>query len=280
VIDNEGNLNNLGRFRTMQGAKNFTYVADLRHQGKFVVSLETGDPDGVGDLNGPEPDLVLFAGDINRNNDVTRLSLIAPDLKTPSRGLFYLATPTDNSVHGRSKIKSGLPYNDDNDAQGIWFATFEQPGATPSSGLALPRIPSNNFVYEGWVIHAATDTYVSTGRFIDPSAPDWNSGQSPYDGGRVFLGPLAPGEDFVNPGIAVGQLELPFELNQGWHTTISIEPHSDTDAMPFVLRPWTWTISSDVDCLVGTVTAQPNPKEYQGQRCSVEPRYDGVAVIH
>jgi hypothetical protein len=206
--------------------------------------------------------------------------MISPDLESPSVAYFSLRTPTDDDTHSVSKLKDGVDFNNFNDDQGIWFVTVDQESGLPVSGLELPRLTSNNFVFEGWVIHNTTDTYVSTGRFNDPNIPDRNSGQSPYDGGRVYLGPPIPGEDFVNPGIAVGPMELPVSLNEGWYTTISIEPNSDSDAMPFMLKPWSTPIAPSTTCFFDTVSAQPNPKEYQGQKCQIRAQYDGVAVIH
>lgn len=282
VISPEGDIVSLGRFRTIENARNFEFFADLHRQTKFLVSLETGDPDGIGDLNGADPDLILFAGEIDALKDIVHLNLIAPDLNTPSGGVFALRTPTDDSTHPDSKLKDGVAANDDNDAQGIWFISFdvENGAKTPTSGLALPRIPSENFVYEGWISHGATGTNLSMGRFIQPSLPDRNSGQSLYDGGKVYLGPAEPGEDFVNPGVAAGELELPLTLNEGWNTAISIEPQSDTMDVPFTLTPWATRIGFETSCLYETIRSQPNPKVYQQQKCALEPRYDGVAVIH
>lgn len=282
VLDDQDGLVSLGRFRRIGNAKNFSYFGELHRQKKFLISLETGDPDGVGDLNETTPDLILFAGDINPLKNIVHLSLIAPDLESPSGGVFMLRTPTDNSNHADSKLKDGVDANDFNDDEGIWFVTFDgEPGEfTPTSGLSLPRIPTENFAYEGWVIHNRTETYVTTGRFIDPNLPDRNSGQSIYDGGRVYLGPMIPGEDFVNPGIAAGSLELPLSLNEGWRTSISIEPNSDDVEMPFVLVPWSTPIGFGNACFADTITNQPNPNEYQKQKCVIEPQYDGVAVIH
>lgn len=281
VVDTEDELISLGRFRKVGNARNFEYFGDLHRQNRFLVSLETGDPDGVGDLNGTKPDLILFGGKISVLNNIVHLSLISPDLETPSGGIYVLGTPTDDTVNGRSKLKAGVRYNDANEEQGIWFHSYDHnANNTLTSGLALPVIPSNNFVYEGWVISPGNEAYVSTGRFSRPDIPDYNSGQSPYDGGRVHLGPGYPGEDFVNAGVAVGKLELPLSLNQGWQTSISIEPNSDADAMPFVLVPWTARIGMRDGCFRDTVMAQPNPRIYQGQKCAVDPRYDGVAVIH
>jgi|GEM_PF-3104731 len=282
VLDQEDELISLGRFRQIGNAKNFDFFGNLQRQKKFLVSLETGDPDGVGDLNGGDPDLVLFGGNISPLNNIVHLALIAPDLETPSGSVYILSTPTDNSTHSPSKLKPGVPMNDTNEQQGIWFVSFDpkNTGDVPVNGLSLPDIPSNNFVYEGWAIHTATGTYVTTGRFDQPGIPDRNSGQSPYDGGKVYLGPAFPGEDFVNAGVAADSLELPLNLNQGWRTSISIEPNSDTAEMPFVLVPWSTRIGTQTSCFKDTVLSQPSPKTYQQQKCLIEPQYDGVAVIH
>lgn len=280
VLDSEDALISLGRFRLIENARNYKFPGDLRYEKKFVVSLETGDPDGVGDLNGPGPDLILFAGGINPLDTITHLSLIAKDLDTPSHGVYFLRTPTDDSSNARSKLKNGIAYNDHNDEQGIWFATIDPETGNVVSGFELPRVPSENFVYQAWLHHASSNTYVTTGRFLDPSVPDWNAGQSPFDGGKVHLGPLTPGEDFINPGITVGGEELPLTLNEGWETFVAIEPHSSSDDTPFVLVAWLGKVGSGTSCFYDTVIAQPNPTVYQQQKCLVEPQFDGVAVIH
>jgi len=258
-------------------------VGDLQRQKRFLVSVETGDPDGVGDLNGPAPDLILLAGPISPVEPTVRLSLIAPDLESPSGGVYVLNTPTDDSTNPRSKLKGGVDFNDENDERGIWFISLdpENHGNRSQTGLRLPRIPSANFVYEGWINHVGMDTYVSTGRFVQPGMPDQNSGQNPYDGGRVFLGHPEPGEDFVNPGVAVGQQELPLSLNNSaWQTGVSIEPNSDSDARPFALMPWSARIGTGTACLYDTVHEQPSPRHYQQQKCFLDAQYAGVAVIH
>jgi len=281
VMNPQDELVSLGRFRHIGNAKNFEFFGDLHKQSTFLISLETGDPDGVGDLNGSDPDLILFAGDIDPLKDIVHLRLISPDLHTPSGGVYALSTPSDNSDHAASKLKAGVEANDGNDAQGIWFVSTdpENEGALVG-GLDLPRIPSDNFVYEGWVNSALGNTTISTGRFVRSGMADRNSGQSPFDGGKVYLGYPEPGEDFVNPGVAAGELELPLELNQGWKAAISIEPYSDSDNVPFVLTPWKATIGTASTCLFDTIKAQPNPRAYQQQKCLFEPQYDGVAVIH
>lgn len=119
-------------------------------------------------------------------------------------GSYFLETPSTANIA-------------DDFAQGIWFLD----PAVGEPSLDLPMAPMG-WEYEGWVVVGGMP--LSTGRFVDPAAPD-------FDGGGAGAGPDAtppfPGQDFILP---------PYDLT-GATVVISIEPQPDDSPAPFALKP-------------------------------------------
>ena len=80
---------------------------------------------------------------------------------------------------------------------------------------------------------------VSTGRFVDPGAPDDFSGFSGPDGSPPY-----PGEDFIVN--APDGLSFPTDL-RGDTVVISIEPADDDSPAPFAFKPLAAEIPADLE---------------------------------
>ena len=122
---------------------------------------------------------------------------------TTAMGEYFLQTPTSPDVAD--------DYN-----QGLWFVI---PGVGPS--LLLPELPAG-WVYEGWVVDE--NGPVSTGRFVDPAAPDSDgAGPAAGPGGA----PPFPGQDFIDPARDL----------VGNTIVITVEPEPDNSPAPFFFKP-------------------------------------------
>ena len=125
-------------------------------------------------------------------------------------GNFLVATPTTETT--------------DDEYSGVWFLEITDDG--PVAGLDIPELPAG-WVYEGWVVIDGQP--VSTGRFLDPGAPDDFGG---------FSGPLGnppfPGEDFIVN--APDGLSFPTDL-RGQTVVLTVEPADDDSPAPFAIRP-------------------------------------------
>ncbi len=182
-----------------------------------VITIEPAvDPDpGPAD---PKP----LAGDVV--NGVAELSVGHPaalgDDFSGAGGQFLVATPTTAD-------------NPDDDYSGVWF--IEVTDAGPVQGLDLPTLPAG-WVYEGWAV--IDGQAISTGRFVDPGAPDDFSGFSGPDGSPPY-----PGEDFIVN--APDGLTFPTDL-RGETIVVSIEPADDDSPAPFAFKPLAATIPADL----------------------------------
>ena len=201
---------------------------DLTAATAVVITIEPAvDPDpGPAD---PKP----LAGDVV--NGVAELSVAHPaalgDDFSTAGGSYFVATPTTESV--------------DDEYSGVWFIDVST--GSPAQGLELPELPAG-WIYEGWAVIDGQP--VSTGRFLDPGAPDDFGG---------FSGPLGnppfPGEDFIVN--APDGLTFPTDL-RGDSVVISIEPIDDDSPAPFAFKPLASQIPEGVDVpYVGELGAGP-----------------------
>lgn len=166
----------------------------------FIVTIEPATGDA------PEPsETHILAGDMV--NGVAMLNVAHPGALgtdfTAAAGAYFLQTPSSPEPNDFS--------------QGIWFMD----PAMGVGSLDLPTLPAG-WEYEGWVVVGGTP--YSTGRFVDPNAPD-------FDGGGPAAGPAGtppvPGQDFIMP---------PLDLT-GATVVISVEPQPDDSPAPFALKP-------------------------------------------
>jgi len=174
ILDTSNNPHSTGKF-TVDEHNNLLYLdgsdfipripssVSNNNFAKYIVTIE---PDG--DTDSTPTKAIILAGDFIRGQ--ARLSFAPADLNT-AKGFVILGTPTDGP---------------ENELSGIWFS--ETNGRLPSLGLP---ILSEGWVYEGWLEY--NGTYVSTGRFSDPTKPDLFNGYSE----TIAPAPLFPGEDFL-----------------------------------------------------------------------------------
>ncbi|MCH9687269.1 MAG: hypothetical protein K0V04_37895 [Deltaproteobacteria bacterium] len=182
---------------------------DLRDASEFILTIES-----AGDIDITPAETHFLAGDHVDEAAVLTVgggSLAFGDDFTAARGAFILATPTDGP--------------DNNESSGLWFLDLSTEPVSP--GLELPELPAG-WEYEGWAVIDGVP--ITTGRFLEPTAPDF---AAPFSG--ELDGPSVPGEDFlVNPPMNV---EFPAEL-RGAVAVITIEPEPDDSPAPFgALRP-------------------------------------------
>jgi hypothetical protein len=192
----------------------FRVDRDLRAADAIAVTIEAdGDTDNL-----PSGILILF-GEVTNG----RAALRFPFDLSGSSAQYVLATPT-NGDDPKSEETSG-----------VWFPD-----------LKLPAAPSG-WKYEGWAVHKGNA--LSTGRFVNPAAPDEFSG---YSGPQS--GPPVPGEDFlVN---APTGITFPIDLADGESViAITIEPDLNgvdpTGPLPFDLKPFVAMV------LAGAIDHQP-----------------------
>ncbi len=124
---------------------------------------------------------------------------------------YVLATPTDGA-------------NNTDERSGVWFITLAS--GAPAAGLSLPTLPAG-WMYEGWAV--VNNRPLTTGRFLNPRAPD---NAAPYSG--TSGGPAFPGEDYVRN--APSGLTFPVDL-RGATIAITIEPEPDDSPAPFAFKP-------------------------------------------
>ena len=191
---------------------------DVSEATTVVITIEPADDPDPGPA-APKP----LAGDVV--DGVAELSVGHPaalgDDFSGAGGQFLVATPTTAD-------------NPDDDYSGVWF--IEVTDAGPVQGLDLPTLPEG-WVYEGWAVIDGQP--VSTGRFVDPGAPDDFSGFSGPDGSPPF-----PGEDFIVN--APDGLSFPTDL-RGDTVVISIEPADDDSPAPFAFKPLAAEIPADLE---------------------------------
>ena len=210
-----------GRFNIeADGSQTFltgSLADDVSAATAVVITIEPAvDPDP-----GPAAAKPL-AGDVV--NGVAELTVGHPaalgDDFTSAGGQFLVATPTtaDNAA---------------DDYSGVWFLEVTDSG--PVAGLDLPTLPEG-WVYEGWAVIDGQP--VSTGRFVDPGAPDDFSGFSGPDGAPPY-----PGEDFIVN--APDGLTFPTDL-RGETIVVSIEPADDDSPAPFAFKPLAAQIPADL----------------------------------
>ena len=205
---------------------------DLARATTVVITIEPAvDPDpGPAD---PKP----LAGDIV--DGVAQLSIGHPaaigDDFSEAGGSFFVATPTTEST--------------DDEYSGVWFLVPPAgEGQPPTAGLDIPELPAG-WVYEGWVVIDGQP--VSTGRFLDPAAPDDFGG---------FSGPLGnppfPGEDFIVN--APDGLTFPLDLRGNGTVVLTIEPADDDSPAPFAMRPLAAPVPAGLE-VPGSVDLGPGP---------------------
>ena len=180
---------------------------DVSEATAVVITIEPAvDPDpGPAD---PKP----LAGDVV--DGVAQLTTAHPAALgtdfADAGGNFLVATPTTETT--------------DDEYSGVWFLEITDDG--PVAGLDIPELPAG-WVYEGWVVIDGQP--VTTGRFLDPAAPDDFGG---------FSGPLGnppfPGEDFIVN--APDGLSFPTDL-RGQTVVLTVEPADDDSPAPFAIRP-------------------------------------------
>ncbi len=242
IVDGEAitsgrfNVDERGRFFDEEGnriAKSFD-VSDTPDIDAFVLTIEPA----VGDDPGPAATHIL-AGTFGKN-DRTKLRVGHPaalgaDFSDAS-GSFILATPSNGA---------GDPADE---RSGVWF--IDPSSGTPQAGLDLPEL-ADGWEYEGWAVIDGVP--VSTGRFLDPGAPD--SG-NPFSGDEGV--PPYPGEDFlVN---APDGVEFPADL-RGAKIAISVEPTPDDSPAPFAFIPLETNVADDLeDHTLATLDQGKNPK--------------------
>ena len=227
-----------GRF-DVEGDGSLTFLSDslvadedLARATTVVITIEPAvDPDpGPAD---PKP----LAGDIV--DGVAQLSIGHPaaigDDFSEAGGSFFVATPTTEST--------------DDEYSGVWFLVPPAgEGQPPTAGLDIPELPAG-WVYEGWVVIDGQP--VSTGRFLDPAAPDDFGG---------FSGPLGnppfPGEDFIVN--APDGLTFPLDLRGNGTVVLTIEPADDDSPAPFAMRPLAAPVPAGLE-VPGSVDLGPGP---------------------
>ena len=227
-----------GRFN-VEGDGSLTFLSDslvadedLARATTVVITIEPAvDPDpGPAD---PKP----LAGDIV--DGVAQLSIGHPaaigDDFSEAGGSFFVATPTTEST--------------DDEYSGVWFLVPPAgEGQPPTAGLDIPELPAG-WVYEGWVVIDGQP--VSTGRFLDPAAPDDFGG---------FSGPLGnppfPGEDFIVN--APDGLTFPLDLRGNGTVVLTIEPADDDSPAPFAMRPLAAPVPAGLE-VPGSVDLGPGP---------------------
>ncbi|MGH2574953.1 MAG: hypothetical protein ACRDFC_04550 [Ignavibacteria bacterium] len=181
-------------------------ASNLSSATAFVLTIEpVPDPD-------PPPSTVkLMGGDFSGNTallSIAHPSSIGNDLSSAT-GKYILATPTNG------------PNSDE--LSGVWFMDLN---IMPPQGLHLPTLPAG-WVYEGWAV--INGIPVTTGRFVNPAAPD---SAAPYSGNQPA--PPFPGEDFLMNA----PMGLTFPTNlQGKFIVITVEPSPDNSLAPFSLKP-------------------------------------------
>ncbi len=167
---------------------------------KFWLSIE---PDSiVNDSVFIPGDLKLLGGNFllgSANLEIGRRALTFDDFSV----VFNLLTPTDDPQL--------------NETSGIWFAKIDT-ADNVSRGLDLPEL-YGAWIYEGWV--EVNGTYLSTGRFTDPSAADMSNHFSGSSDGLDY-----PGEDFLQN--APAGLTFPLDL-KGKKAFISVELNDERD---------------------------------------------------
>lgn len=147
---------------------------------------------------------VVMSGDVNKNG-IADLSF--PVDLTESSGGYTITTPTSESA---------------DDTNGVWFV--ENVESTPQAGLDLPTLPTG-WIYEGWV-KLSDRQPVSTGRFRNPTIPDYYNG---FGGEQNLLS--FPGEDFLNKTErAPTNVQFPIDMTEQ-ETTVYISVEPDVGAM-------------------------------------------------
>lgn len=153
-----------------------------------------------GDNNDQPSGVVVMRGSLNDNNTA---DLSFPVDLTQASGGYTMATPSNGSGQETS---------------GVWF--IEKTGSKPPSpALNVPELPSG-WVYEGWV-KLPNKPPVTTGRFRDPTEPDFYGGFSGDQGV-----PPRPGEDLLNKtDRAPDGVSFPVDLTaQQTKVVLSVEP--------------------------------------------------------
>jgi hypothetical protein len=178
------------------------------------ISIEQeGDQDTI-------PGGLLMAGPFVGN--VTRGTAA---LNTAYRSIWDLEFADLNlgSLAGTYTLETPSDGDGDNEGQGIFW---RDGGA---KGLAsLPVLDGVRIRYEGWIEETSTQTFFSTGRFLDPRVVDLNGPGAPGD----TLG--TPGEEFFGASEKV--------LNSGgYRALVTLEPTNDNDPA----RPTEFVLLSD-----------------------------------
>ena len=205
-----------GRFTIAEIDGERTYVgpnlasqSDLDNASDFVLTIEPA----VGDDPAPAAAKPLGGAIVDGVAELTHAHPAAlGDDFSSAAGQFIIATPTTAD-------------NADDDYSGVWFIEVTEDG--PVAGLDLPTLPEG-WVYEGWAVIEGQP--VSTGRFVDPGAPDDFGGFSGPDPNPPF-----PGEDFIVN--APDGLTFPTDLTNGGTIVLSIEPEDDDSPAPFAFKP-------------------------------------------
>ena len=205
-----------GRFTIAEIDGERTYVgpnlasqSDLDNASDFVLTIEPA----VGDDPAPAAAKPLGGAIVDGVAELTHAHPAAlGDDFSSAAGQFIIATPTTAD-------------NPDDEYSGVWFIEITDDG--PVAGLDLPTLPEG-WVYEGWAVIDGQP--VSTGRFVDPGAPDDFGGFSGPDPNPPF-----PGEDFIVN--APDGLTFPTDLTDGGTIVLSIEPEDDDSPAPFAFKP-------------------------------------------
>ncbi len=180
---------------------------DLGDATAVIITIEP-----AGDTDTTPASTKIIAGDVSGASaslTTAHGATLGSDFSSAT-GKFILATPTNGA--------------ETNENSGIWFLDLSS--GSPAAGLNLPTLPAG-WVYEGWTV--LNGTPVTSGRFTDVAAVDFDDPYSSTQGGPPF-----PGEDYLNN--APAGLTFPTDL-AGGTAVISIEPEPDDSAAPFLLKP-------------------------------------------
>ena len=186
--------------------------------GFFIAVEPAGANDGV-------PGDVLMAADMNATGCVLTAAGVATGAVnwalgdwTSASGVVTLMTPTNGAS---------------TNASGVWFIN----GASTDAGIITPGLsiptPTGAWRVQGWVRNSgATPNTFSTGQFTSAVRPD-NDAQSTPTRGSLNIGPMVPGQDFIN---AVANTTPALDLASGtWSVEVTVEPAVDNSVAPFPL---------------------------------------------
>ena len=159
-----------------------------------------------------------LSGNMDISGDLA-LGTVGTKLISGASGHYMVRTPSDSN---RSCSK------------GLWFCDTMNVPSLPA-GLTLPD--SGGWVYEGWAVNHASNTYYPMGKFRNPYAADFD-GAGPCSGHNP--GYTAPGQDWIADSNGCPNPPLNI-LSGNFGVFISLEPSnevpgSQADNSPFFFR--------------------------------------------